>query len=256
MLSFNHHMNTNESILIGDNVSRHDATQHDMSRHTLTIKQASLLFSQLGVPRSPRSVQRFCELNNIDAIRVKGEKTERYFINRESVERYAQELQQLENISHIEDDIARHEAPQRDTTRHDAPPSVTHEGPDNEFPSGHEKAELRECVVILEKEKLQLAIDRAAKEQVINQMLDERREWLGQLTQQSREIGRLEMQVKQLNAPKDDLSRHVAIEDIEPAAKIPPASPQTPMVAEAILPSPTLVEEKRTKRSAWKKIFG
>src|ERR1022692_4472135 len=125
-------------------MSRHDATQHDMSRHTLTIKQASRLFSELGVPRSPRSIQRFCELNNVDSIRVKGEKTERYFINRESIERYAQELKQLENISHIEDDVARHDATQRDTTRHDATPSVTHESVKAEQPSDYQANELRE----------------------------------------------------------------------------------------------------------------
>ena len=101
--------------------SRHDAMQHDMSRHTLTIKQASALFANLGVPRSTRSVQRFCEIGSIDCIRVKGEKTERYFINQPSVERYAKELQQLEHISRIEDDRPRHDATQHDIARHSTP---------------------------------------------------------------------------------------------------------------------------------------
>ena len=74
--------------------------QHDMSRHTLTIKQASALFANLGVPRSTRSIQRFCEIGSIDCIRVKGEKTDRYFVDQQSVERYAKELKQLEHISH------------------------------------------------------------------------------------------------------------------------------------------------------------
>ena len=236
--------------------SRHDAPEHDTSRHTLTIKQAAHLFADLGVPRSPRSVQRFCELNNIDCIRVKGEKTERYFVNQPSVERYAEELKQLENISRIEDDTARYDAPQRDMTRNDAPrreapasvePVIS---PDREAPAPHER------IVILEKEKLQLAIDRAAKEQVIGQMLDERRTWLGQLTEQSRVIGRLEMQVQQLEAPKSDTSRHDATTVEEPAVVPTPVPPEAAPVV-VIQPEPPASAATETpKPSVWKKLFG
>ena len=100
--------------------ARHDATHPDMSRHTFTIKQSADRFASLGVPRSPRSVQRFCELGNLDCIRVKGEKTERYFVDPQSVERYAEELRQLENISHLGIDMSRHDASYRVPSRHDA----------------------------------------------------------------------------------------------------------------------------------------
>ena len=68
---------------------------------------------------------------------------------------------------------------------------------------------------MLEKENLQLQIDRSAKEQVIGVMVDERRGFIERLTNQGREIGRLEMQVQQLEAPKDDKARHDATEVIE-----------------------------------------
>ena len=230
--------------------SRRDATQPDTSRHTLTIKQAAGLFAELGVPRSPRSIQRFCELNNIDCIRVKGEKTERYFINRPSVERYAQELKQLENISRIENDTSRHDAPQRDVSRNDATRREAAVATEPVDDSSDEVTTLRERVGTLEKEKFQLSIDRAAKEQVISQMVDERRGWLGQITQQSREIGRLEMQVQQLAAPKDDTSRHDATVIVEAVAA--PSVDPTPIVIATPLPVP----DSPPKRSMWGKIFG
>jgi hypothetical protein len=49
---------------------------------------------------------------------------------------------------------------------------------------------------------MKLKIDLSARVIVINQMADERRGFFEQLTSQSREIGRLEMQVHQLGPPK------------------------------------------------------
>ena len=191
--------------LLVEAASRHDATQRDVSRHTLTIKQSAELFSSLGVPRSPRSVQRFCELGNLDAIRVKGEKTERYFIDPISVRRYARELQQLENISQLGSDVSRQDMSRRDMTRSDTTDSNALVIPEVVSKPDHEDKKLLAQVDALEKEKLQLQIDRAAKEQVIGHMIDERRQFVDRLTALSRENGRLEMQVHQLAAPVMDL---------------------------------------------------
>ena len=144
-------------------LTRHDATQGDMSRHTLTIKQAADLFAALGVPRSPRSVQRFCELQHLDCILVKGEKVERYFIDPASIERYAEELKQLENISQLGADLPRHDATQRDTTRHVASVPVAEPAPEPISEAAHETPELRNRVDTLEKENMQLKIDLSAR---------------------------------------------------------------------------------------------
>ena len=117
----------------------------------------------------------------------------------------------MENISHIGADETRHDTSRHDTSRHDATPDSaaihvakhTHE-------TTNESIELRSRIDVLDTENLQLKIDRAAKEQFIGQMLDDRRAWLAQLTEQSREIGRLEMQVQQLAAPSRDMTRHDA----------------------------------------------
>ena len=93
--------------------ARIDASQRDEARHSLTTAQAAEIFAQLGVPRSKRSVQRFCESGHLDFVSVKGPRGDEFFISRKSVERYAEELRQIDAIASIGDE-ARHDAPQRD----------------------------------------------------------------------------------------------------------------------------------------------
>src|SRR5450631_3076953 len=92
---------------------------HGTARHSLTIPQAVELFVHLDVPRSKRSVQRFCEQGHLDCVRIKGARGDQFFINRESVERYAEELRQIEAVAAIGDE-ARHDAPQRAVARNSA----------------------------------------------------------------------------------------------------------------------------------------
>jgi len=162
-------------------------------------------------------VQRFCELGLIDCVSTTGEKgTTRYFVNPRSVERYADELKQLQTISHVGDALARNDAPERDTARQDATPVPAPVAAETRSEPDHAEARARERVVQLEKENFQLRIDSAARADVINQMRDHERTWLTQLTEQSREIGRLEMQVRQLAAPKEDVAHNGAPEAAMP----------------------------------------
>jgi hypothetical protein len=191
-------------------LARHDAPKHDTARHTLTVQQAADLFAQLGAPRSSRSVQRFCEQRLLDAISVTGENgTARYFIDPESVERYAAELKQLQEISQLRNDVSRHDAPQHDTARHDATKVETPTQPSPTAIPDRETEVLRERVGTLEKENFQLRIDRESRVQMIEMMAGERHGFIEQLTTQSREIGRLETQL-QLAAPRNDVTRHDA----------------------------------------------
>lgn len=233
-------MDTQETISTIDDMARHDAPLRDTSRHTLTIRQAADSFASLGVPRSPRSVQRFCELKHLDCIRAQGERTERYFIDPLSVERYAKELKQLESISQLGNDASRHDASLHDVTRHDATPIKLSVAPDPLPEPDYGTEKLRERVDVLEKENLQLQIDRSAKEQVIGHMVDERRGFVQQLTSQSREIGRLETKLLQLSAPNDDVPRHDVPETkdqkaetlIEEGRGVPIVEQPIPVVAE------------------------
>ena len=54
-------------------------------RYTLTVEEASSLFLDAGIPRSPRTVQHYCVRNHLDCIKESGERGERYVISERSV---------------------------------------------------------------------------------------------------------------------------------------------------------------------------
>src|SRR3954452_25171950 len=107
--------------IIEHDIARSSApVDYDKARHPLTIADAVELFAQLGTPRSKRSVQRFCEQRHLDCVRIRGPRGDQFFINRESVTRYAEELRQIEAIAALGDE-ARHDAPQHVAARFNAP---------------------------------------------------------------------------------------------------------------------------------------
>src|SRR3569833_2734395 len=110
-----------EAETIDNDTARNSAPiDYDKARHPLTFADAGELFAQLGTPRSKRSVQRFCEQGHLDCVRIKGPRGDQFFINRESVMRYAEELRQIEAIATLGDE-ARHDAPQHVAARTNAP---------------------------------------------------------------------------------------------------------------------------------------
>src|ERR1044071_6882007 len=110
-----------ETEIIASDIARSSAPiDYDKARHPLTIADAVELFAQLSTPRSMRSVQRFCEQGHLDCVRIKGPRGDQFFINRESVVRYAEEVRQIEAIATLGDE-ARHDAPQHITARNSAP---------------------------------------------------------------------------------------------------------------------------------------
>ncbi|MCH7634282.1 MAG: hypothetical protein IIA36_06265 [Proteobacteria bacterium] len=173
-----------------NDTSRNDAAERDQARHTLSAEETSVIFAEAGVPRSVRTVQRYCKKGHLACITIDTEISEKYLIDRNSVERRIKELQQLDRILRSTVD-----ATSREETRHDAAGHATprHDGSENTTGK----------IAELEQENLQLTIDRAAKEQVINQLVKERKEHVAQLTEQGRQIGILETRLKQIEAPRD-----------------------------------------------------
>jgi hypothetical protein len=229
-------------------------------------------------------VQRFCESGHLDCIRVQGENAERNFVNRDSILRYAEELKQIEATSRIDHDVgpdtSRHDAPSRDLERHcassenDRPrQAATRSDSAADVPvvqpppsaAEFEATALRQRVETLEKEKLPLAIDRAAKEQVINQMVDERRSWLADLVEMSRQKGQLEMRVEQLAAPGRDMSRQELDNRPSPDIEVTPVHeateasplPKRPAAPAATEPEAALAQDDGAhRRSFLGRLFG
>jgi hypothetical protein len=92
--------------------SQHDLSRHDdtVSQYTLTVEEASQAFKNAGIPRSPRTVIRYCSLKHLDCIKVDTERNEKYLVSPSSVSARIEELQQVMAASHV--------APSPDITRH------------------------------------------------------------------------------------------------------------------------------------------
>jgi hypothetical protein len=140
--------------------SRHAATGLDTTRHdatrsfSLTIDEVAAQFEREGLPRSMRTLQRYCASGRLDCLKTDTIAGEQYFVDPHSVERAITELKQLSALTHRElasPDTSRHDATQRvtpqhsadetqpatvydtarhDTTRPDMTPPVAHDVPD------------------------------------------------------------------------------------------------------------------------------
>ena len=67
--------------------SRPVATSSD-SDFTLTIEDALTLYAEAGIPRTPRSIQRYCAKQHLSSRRIETEFGEKYLITRASVEKH------------------------------------------------------------------------------------------------------------------------------------------------------------------------
>ena len=95
-------MNTNDNPWLDANashVSTDDQTSPDTTRYVLTTEEASRLFAEGGVPRSPRTITRFCQMGDLECIRVETEKNYKYLIDPNSVEKRIKQLQQALHLS-------------------------------------------------------------------------------------------------------------------------------------------------------------
>jgi hypothetical protein len=73
--------------MIPPDQSRPVATSSD-SDFTLTIEDALALYAGAGIPRTPRSIQRYCAKEHLTSRRIETEFGEKYLITRGSVEKH------------------------------------------------------------------------------------------------------------------------------------------------------------------------
>src|SRR3954468_13442994 len=195
-----------EGEILNSDIARSSVPiDYDKARHSLTIADAVELFAQLGTPRSKRSVQRFCEQGHLDCVRIKGPRGDQFFINRESVECYAEELRQIEAIAMLGDE-ARHDVPQHAAARISAPERAA--PVEAATPVPPREQDDTDAVRQLKDENLNLRIDNRAKETVItelNRRLNEDRDkFVGAMQDTSYKLGAAETRLAQIEAPKPD----------------------------------------------------
>ena len=102
-----------------NDTSRNDAAERDQARHTLSAEETSVIFADAGVPRSVRTVQRYCKKGHLACIIIDTEISEKYLIDRNSVERRIKELQQLDRILRSTVNATSREETRQDTPRRD-----------------------------------------------------------------------------------------------------------------------------------------
>src|ERR1700674_3276763 len=95
---------------MNDQPAGHDLPPPDTTRHvqqtvpthfTMTVEEAVIRYVQLGHPRNPRSVRRFCQQGTIDCRKVRTSNfTELYLIDPASVDRHVKEIAETFPIVH------------------------------------------------------------------------------------------------------------------------------------------------------------
>jgi hypothetical protein len=184
------------------NTSQDMSRQHDLSKYTLTVEEASHLFSNAGVPRSPRTIDRYCKSGHLVCVKIDTERNEKYLITPESVTERIKELQQVASTGHVEAqrDMSRHVESEPDMSRHDA----MHDQLTND-----EKLKLEERIRELERENFDLQITNRAKDYFVDELKKEReyfeavrQDMTQKLIEQSQRVGELQVKVLQLEAPR------------------------------------------------------
>jgi hypothetical protein len=235
-------------------VSTDGETSLDTARYVLTIEEASRLFAEGGVPRSPRTITRFCQLGDLDCLRVETEKNFKYLIDRNSVE---ERIKQLQQALHFSNKTSPDMSSYVETNKETQPDMSRQTEQARETPARDEEAEyLAKRVEELKNENIHLKISKAANEQVINQLHSERKEYITQMQNMSFQLGEATAKLQLLDAPRGaPEARHVETEPVEQereAVEVPsePAPAPTPPAA------PAAAEPTPEKRGFLGRMFG
>jgi hypothetical protein len=206
-----------------DNPPPEPPPQHDMSRHDenvaqfkLSVEEASHIFENAGIPRSPRTVIRYCSLKHLDCIKIDTLRNEKYLVSETSVRARIEELKQVMSLSHdlTRPDMSGHVESYPDTSRHDA------SSPDMSRNDNNEYAEqLKSRVGELEHENEELKNknrDLEITNRVKDNVLKEAKQQIGaartQLMRFNRAVGELAT-ILRLKAPEHDTSQIIAYID-------------------------------------------
>ena len=78
----------------------------------LTVKQASQYCYDMGLPRSTKSIRRWCQFENVDAQKRQVANTEKWFIDQNSLEiKIKEELEILKTVRYTRPHPAGHDHP-------------------------------------------------------------------------------------------------------------------------------------------------
>jgi hypothetical protein len=124
-----------------DDLSRPVATSDD-SDFTLTIDDALERYARAGLPRTPRSIQRYCAKGHLQCRLIETEFGEKYLIAPVSVDKHIAYIEEV-RLTATSPDLSRHAATSRDRSRPVATvvvPEESSDEPRQEGPTGTDKS--------------------------------------------------------------------------------------------------------------------
>jgi hypothetical protein len=162
-----------------DDLSRQVATSDD-SDFTLTIDEALERYARAGLPRTPRSIQRYCAKGHLQCRLIETEFGEKYLIAPASVDKHIAYIEEV-RLAATSPDMSRHAATGRDWSRHVATavvPEESNDEPRQEAPTGTDKSRHVATAYVgqLERENEFLKGQIGVKDKTIEALLERDRE--------------------------------------------------------------------------------
>src|SRR5580700_2076702 len=124
-----------------DDLSRQVATSDD-SDFTLTIDEALERYARSVLPRTPRSIQRYCAKGHLQCRLIETEFGVKYLIAPASVDKHIAYIEEV-RLTATSPDLSRHAATSRDVSRLVATtvvPEESQDEPQQEAPTGADKS--------------------------------------------------------------------------------------------------------------------
>jgi hypothetical protein len=184
--------------------------------HTLTTREVMKMFEAAGIPRAQRSIERYCQQGDLDCLPDAVER--RQYITQASVDTLIGQLKELA-ARHQKENVEQRSPTDGDDTQRRAATTATSESVKHGTPEKRDEKqrigdyeermkEMEARIKELENEKFNLEIDKRARDQIVGmlreQMTQQTQVFSTQLTQQSRRVGQLETEMRQLMAPRRD----------------------------------------------------
>jgi hypothetical protein len=162
-----------------DDLSRQVATSDDTD-FTLSIDEALERYARAGLPRTPRSIQRYCAKGHLQCRLIETEFGEKYLIAPASVDKHIAYIEEV-RLAATSPDMSRHAATGRDWSRHVATavvPEESNDEPRQEAPTGTDKSRHVATAYVgqLERENEFLKGQIGVKDKTIEALLERDRE--------------------------------------------------------------------------------
>lgn len=160
-------------------------------RDWITVDEAVIYFRSLGLPRSPEAIRGYCRHGKLEATTTQGVKGEQHVIKRESARVYIEDRKKvLEAMSRDmpEDTGKLRKLPVHSVTYRQIPEDAetAYEGDEEALRAKDDE------IASLKDEIMGLKIDKAARDQVVGMLRDERAQFATDVREASRTVGELE----------------------------------------------------------------